>query len=299
MSWEKVKLGDVIKISKGKKHQPNEDGNIRYINIEDLHNPTNLVYTTDKGNQVKQNDLIIAWDGANAGKVGIGFEGVIGSTLAKLSIIFNSMFPQFLFWYLVSIEKLIKSQRTGATIPHVNGTALKNIEIPLPPLPIQEKIAAILDKVDALRRKDQELLKKYDELARAIFIDMFGDPVKNEKGWEVKRLGELGTVVTGNTPPRANDRNYGGYIEWIKTDNILLDKIQPVKAKEYLSESGSKLGRIVSSNSILVTCIAGSKKSIGNCCLTDRTVAFNQQINAFKSFDGFYKPIFLYCSSIN
>src|SRR5690606_41553469 len=78
------------------------------------------------------------------------------------------------------------------------------------------------------------------------------------------------------------------------TDNILLEKVYPVKAKEYLSESGSKLGRIVSSNSILVTCIAGSKKSIGNCCLTDRTVAFNQQINAFKNFDKFYNQTFLY-----
>src|SRR5690606_17622850 len=70
---------------------------------------------------------------------------------------------------------------------------LKNLEIPLPPLPVQEKIAAILDKADALRRKDQELLKKYDELAQAIFIDMFGDPVKNEKGWEVKSIDQLVT----------------------------------------------------------------------------------------------------------
>src|SRR5690606_34854082 len=126
MSWEKVRLGDAVKISKGKKHQSNENGNTRYINIEDLHNPTNLVYTNDKGIQVNQNDVIIAWDGANAGKVGVGFEGVIGSTLAKLSITFNPMSPTFLFWYLQSIEKLIKSQRTGATIPHVNGMALKN-----------------------------------------------------------------------------------------------------------------------------------------------------------------------------
>src|SRR5690606_6975475 len=65
---------------------------------------------------------------------------------------------------------------------------INNIEIPLPPLPVQQRIADVLDKADALRRKDQALLKKYDELAQAIFIDMFGDPVKNEKGWEVKRF---------------------------------------------------------------------------------------------------------------
>src|SRR5690606_19284737 len=118
----------------------------------------------------------------NAGKVGVGFQGVIGSTLAKLEIVTNKLSGKFLFWYLESMSNIIRSQRTGATIPHINGNALKNIEIPLPPLPVQEKIAAILDKADELRRKDQELQKKYDELAQAIFIDMFGDPVKNEKG---------------------------------------------------------------------------------------------------------------------
>jgi type I restriction enzyme S subunit len=62
------------------------------------------------------------------------------------------------------------------------------LKVPLPPLPIQKRIAEILDAANALKRKDQELLKKYDELAQAIFIDMFGDPVKNEKGWEEDKI---------------------------------------------------------------------------------------------------------------
>lgn len=61
-------------------------------------------------------------------------------------------------------------------------------QIPLPPLPVQKRIAEILDAADALRRKDQQLLKKYDELAQAIFMDMFGDPVKNEKGVSLTSL---------------------------------------------------------------------------------------------------------------
>lgn len=80
---------------------------------------------------------------------------------------------------------------TGATQKAINNQNFANIEIPLPPLPIQKRIAEILDTADALRRKDQELLRKYDELAQSIFVDMFGDPVKNEKGWEVIRLGDL------------------------------------------------------------------------------------------------------------
>ena len=184
-------LGDLVSISKGKKHLPHDSGKNRYINIENLHNPENSLFTNESGVYVEENDLIIAWDGANAGKVGIGFKGVIGSTLARLKLKSSSIFPRYLFWYLESKNSLIKSQRTGATIPHVNGNALKEIQIPLPPLATQKRIAKILDAADALRRKDQELLKKYDELTQAIFIDMFGDPVKNEKGWVLKPFGEL------------------------------------------------------------------------------------------------------------
>jgi type I restriction enzyme S subunit len=99
---------------------------------------------------------------------------------------------KFLMYYLNAndLNKFI----TGSTRGKLTKSALDSIQIPLPPLPIQKRIAEILDVADALKRKDQALLKKYDELAQAIFIDMFGDPVKNEKGWEVKKLGELSDV---------------------------------------------------------------------------------------------------------
>jgi type I restriction enzyme S subunit len=80
---------------------------------------------------------------------------------------------------------------TGATQKAINNQNIEKLKFPLPPLAIQKRIAEILDAAAALRRKDQELLKKYDELAQAIFIDMFGDPVKNEKGWETQKFGDL------------------------------------------------------------------------------------------------------------
>lgn len=191
MSWERVVLGGLISISKGKKHTPIENGVNRYINIENLHNASNSLFTNERGVFVDSNDLIIAWDGANAGKVGVGFSGVIGSTLARLKINNSNVYPKYLFWFLESKNELIKSQRTGATIPHINGQALKDLQIPLPPLDTQKRIAQILDAADALKRKDQELLQKYDQLAQAIFIDMFGDPVKNEKGWEKVSMNQV------------------------------------------------------------------------------------------------------------
>ena len=121
------KLGEIVTISKGKKHDPSPDGVNRYINIENLHNSENSLFTNESGVNVKEDDIVIAWDGANAGKVGVGFEGVIGSTLARLKINRNDVFARFLFWFLESQNELIKSQRTGATIPHVNGQAVKSV----------------------------------------------------------------------------------------------------------------------------------------------------------------------------
>src|SRR5690606_1494317 len=88
------------------------------------------------------------------------------------------------FYFQSSKYRSVISQlSSGANINNIRNEHIDNLEIPLPPLPVQQRIADMLDKADALRRKDQELLKKYDELAQAIFIEMFGDPVKNEKGW--------------------------------------------------------------------------------------------------------------------
>jgi type I restriction enzyme, S subunit len=100
-------------------------------------------------------------------------------------------FPKFVFYYLFGNINLLEEGFKGAGLKHISKAYINDLEIPLPPLATQKRIAEILDAADALRRKDQELLKKYDELAQAIFIDMFGDPVNNEKGWEVKTIEQL------------------------------------------------------------------------------------------------------------
>lgn len=112
---------------------------------------------------------------------------------------------------------------------------------------------------------------------------MFGDPVTNQKGWELHSIASFGKIVTGNTPSKSIEKYYNSdYIEWIKTDNIQSNALYPTIASEYLSKEGSLKGRIVEKNSILVCCIAGSLSSIGKCCITNRKVAFNQQINAIE-----------------
>jgi len=121
---------------------------------------------------------------------------------------------------------------------------------------------------------------------------MFGDPVTNPMGWVKKPLGETCDIITGNTPPRANLEYYGDFIEWIKTDNIQPSDSTLTPSAEQLSEQGFERCRYVEANSILMACIAGSMNTIGNVAITDRRVAFNQQINALTPKE--YDSTFLY-----
>ena len=136
------------------------------------------------------------------------------------------------------------------------------------------------------------MIKKLDELIKARFVEMFGDVKANPYGFEKMALKDTCTVITGNTPSRSVPEYYGDSIEWIKTDNIVSGQLRPSQALEYLSDEGIKVGRTVEKGAILMACISGSVASRGRVCITDRKVAFNQQINAIVSED--YDSLFLH-----
>lgn len=199
------------------------------------------------------------------------------------------VFPKYLHYSLFAAHKLGVTQyfqnKTTGIINLQLTRYVNKLEIPLPPLETQKRIAKILDDAAALRNKTAQLLKEYDLLAQSIFLDMFGDPVLNPKEWKKESLKKLGKITTGNTPSRAEIKYYGDFIEWVKTDNINTPNMYLTNAEEYLSELGLSKARLVNEGAILVTCIAGSRKVIGNVAIADRSVSFNQQINAFEAFN--------------
>jgi len=201
VSWPKVKLESLVKISKGKKHSLSErPTSTRYIQIDDLRNDDLIKYTNDEaGVFVKKRDVIIAWDGANAGTIGYGLEGLIGSTLAKLSIVNPEVDTEYLARFLQSKFREIRDNCTGATIPHVSRAHLISLEIPFPSLKEQKRIAAILDKADTIRRKRQQAIQLADDFLRSVFLDMFGDPVTNPKGFPLSILSDFYISPKGGT----------------------------------------------------------------------------------------------------
>lgn len=107
--------------------------------------------------------------------------------------------PRFLahFFDTPNYWNQIEKNTQGAGQPGVNATRLKTLEIPLPPLSEQQRIADILDKADAIRRKRQEMIDLSQDILRSAYLHCFGDPIANPQGWPMKELGELADMVTG------------------------------------------------------------------------------------------------------
>lgn len=280
-------LGEVAEFINGYPFAPSDWGNsgrkiIRIQNLTDSTKPYNRTQNTvDKRNEVNKGDLLVSWSAT----LGI-FEWQEEETAYVNQHIFKVV-PNYKIADKAYLKRVIgkalddmEKHLHGATMKHVNRGEFLSTQIPLPPLLEQRRIAAILDKADELRKKRAESLRLADEFLKSVFLEMFGDPVRNPKKWEQCTIEHIGEVSTGNTPPRNDPENYGDFLEWIKSDNINTPFHYVTKATEFISKKGVEIARIVPAGSILVTCIAGSPQCIGNIALTDRKVAFNQQINA-------------------
>lgn len=111
---------------------------------------------------------------------------------------FKSFVPQpdrlhakYLYWWLRTNKDFLQGLGNGVTFKEVSKAAVSRIEIPLPPLPEQRRIAAILDQADALRAKKSESQGQFDSLARSVFLDMFGDPRNNPNNWPMRPFAEV------------------------------------------------------------------------------------------------------------
>ena len=221
-------------------------------------------------------------------------ERVIVSPLYNVFSVSDELDQQYLFYFLKSDIglHLIKAAATGSVRDNLKFSMLCDFQINLPSVSEQRTIVNNLDRLQSIINHRKDELQKLDDLIKAQFVEMFGEPQKNQFGFRIVPLKDTCKVITGNTPSRTVDEYYGDYIEWIKTDNIVSGITNPTTAAESLSAKGMEVGRTVGADSILMACIAGSIASIGRVCVTDRKVAFNQQINAIVPNE--YNIYFLY-----
>lgn len=254
MSWKTISLGNLIEVLSGFAFDSKKfsDSNgmplIRIRDIKRSYTETFYNGSFDEKYVVKSGDVLIGMDGEFNVAEWNGNDALLNQRVCKVSVKdSNKLDLRYLLYFLPFELKLIEDKASFVTVKHLSVNDIKNIQIPLPPLSTQKRIAEILDAADALRRKDQELLKKYDELAQAIFIDMFGDPVKNEKGWEIKSLSEIMDVDAKAVDPNEMDEyNYIG-LEHIEKETgkiLVIDKGKVVSNKFLFTEDHILYGKL-------------------------------------------------------
>jgi type I restriction enzyme S subunit len=137
-------------------------------------------------------------------------------------------------WYQLNDES--SWHRSGTGQPFIKPSDVKSRLAYLPPLSEQKRIAAILDAADALRAKRRESIEQLDSLVQATFLEMFGDPVTNPKGWPTRNLGTLGEWRTGGTPSRNHPSYFRGNVPWFSSGE-LNSMYVGANSKEKITES--------------------------------------------------------------
>jgi len=149
---------------------------------------------------------------------------------------------------------------------------LKEKFIPLPPLPEQRRIAAILDKTDVIRRKRQQAICLTEEFLRSVFLDMFGDPVMNPKGWEVKRLDEISDIQSGITKGRKANGQEMLSVPYMRVANVQDGYIDLGEIKEIEATSTEIARYLLKKDDILLT-EGGDPDKLGRGAVWHREIA--------------------------
>jgi type I restriction enzyme S subunit len=158
----------------------------------------------------------------------------------------------------------------GAGYPAVSDEDILDTEIPLPPLAEQQRIASLLTRADRLRRLRRHARELSDSLLQSVFLEMFGDPKTNPRGWEKTKIRDVTTIIV---PTRDKPKKFSGDIPWITLpdlDGLFISNAKYLLTKEDAAEVGT---RLMPSNTVLLSC-AGS---LGKVAVTTRSVYSNQQ----------------------
>ncbi len=194
----------------------------------------------------------------------------------------ESFYPDYLRHALTSDSFHSRFMQTvagvGGSLLRARPDGVKKIKIPLPPLEEQRRIAAILDKADGVRRKRKEAIRLTEELLKSTFLEMFGDPVTNPKGWEIGKVIDYADCIV---PGRDKPKSFTGDIPWVTTTDLnhlgytyksrlniglTIDEIKQVNA------------RIIPKDSVLLTC-AGD---LGVTSIAGCNMVVNQQLHSFQ-----------------
>lgn len=254
--WEYKKLGEVCTIERGGSPRPitdyitdSEDG-INWIKIGDAQEGSKYITSTKekirpegikKSRFVHKGDFILSNSMSFGRPYILKVDGCIHDGWLVIHDNNEVFIKDYLYYILSSPIMYAKFSQlaVGGVVNNLNSSLVRKVDIPLPPKSTQLAIVSELDKINELIRLKKEQLKDFDNLAQSIFYEMFGDPVENEMGWEVKKLGDVCRQITDGTHNSPTNTKNGDFkyvtAKNIKKEGIVLDNITYVDADTHHS----------------------------------------------------------------
>jgi type I restriction enzyme S subunit len=265
-----IKIGDKVDISNGyafKSSKYVEQG-IRVVRITNVQKGQILddnpkFYSSDTKEELKsylinEGDILMSLTG-NVGRVGVFPKefcpAYLNQRVARIRVKSQDLFQKYLFYMLNSefFERDAIFNSSGIAQLNLSTKWVSEYKIPLPPLDQQKKIAAILDAADAYKQKTKTLLKKYDALTQSLFLDMFGDPVSNPKGWEIKSLSEfIKSLNTGVSVNSINKEYKEGDFGILKTSCVYSGIFRHSEAKVIREDEYERMRLSPKADSIII-----------------------------------------------
>ncbi|WP_429164714.1 restriction endonuclease subunit S [Aeromonas rivipollensis] len=196
---------------------------------------------------------------------------------------------------LANIEKL-QALGNGATFKEVSKKVVEDFEIPLPPLDEQKRIAAILDKADAIRQKRQQAIALADDFLRSVFLDMFGDPITNPKKWDMQPIGKLLQIKHGFAFKSEFFTSKGEYILMTPGNFFERGGYRNRQEKQNYYNGNIPDGYILNAGNLLVAMTEQATGLLGSCLVVPDAGKFlhNQRLGLLKFNQDALTPEYLY-----
>ena len=261
-------IGEVFRVASGgtpsrKRSDFYTDGTIPWVKTGDLKGRwvempeekiNQLAIESSSAKVFPENTVLLAMYGATIGACSIlPFKAATNQACAAI-LPNDKADMNYVYYFLKSYKDKFINAGVGGAQPNISAAIVKNTKIPLPPLETQQKIASILDAADAYRQKTKALITKYDQLAQSLFLDMFGDPVTNPKGWEKETFRKVVTQISdgpfgsnlksihykdeGIRVVRLNNVGVGHFVD---KDKAFVDVNHYEKIKKYTCTKGDVL----------------------------------------------------------
>ena len=230
-------------------------------------------YDQDENIQLRNGDLLITKDGT-IGKVAVVENmprpATLNSGVFVVRDVTSSFFIRYLYHFFLAPEfrKLVDGKLTGCTIAHLNQKVLVNLTIPLPPLSAQQRIADELDRLCALKKNAEDRLAILDQIVKSRFVEMFGDPVVNPKGWDKRKISDFAEVRIGPFGSLLHKDDYvtGGH-PLVNPSHI---KDGRVDADDDLTLTDEKYEELKAYHLKVGDVVVARRGEIGRCALVER-----------------------------